>query len=68
MIYRDSLPDCPGMGHNGAENSRAYDLVVRNGTIINGSGMPRYRADAGVKEGRLPEVISACRRGPLARH
>ncbi len=34
----------------------AYDLVVRNGTVIDGSGMPRYRADVGVKDGEIAHV------------
>ena len=29
----------------------AYDLVIKNGTVIDGSGLPRYRADVGVRHG-----------------
>jgi len=32
------------------------DLIVRNGTIVDGSGMGRYRADVGVKDGRIVEI------------
>src|SRR5262249_48816274 len=34
----------------------AYDLVVRNGTIVDGSGMPRYRGDLGIKDGRIATI------------
>jgi N-acyl-D-amino-acid deacylase len=33
-----------------------YDLVVKNGTVIDGSGLPRYRADVGVKDGKIAHV------------
>ena len=32
------------------------DLIVKNGTIVDGSGMGRYRADVGVKDGRIVEI------------
>jgi N-acyl-D-amino-acid deacylase len=34
----------------------AYDLIVRNGMIVDGSGFSRYRADVGVKDGRITEI------------
>jgi N-acyl-D-amino-acid deacylase len=34
----------------------AYDLVVKNGTVIDGSGAPRYRADVGVRDGRIVSI------------
>ena len=33
-----------------------YDLVIRNGMVIDGSGGPRYRADVGVKDGRIARI------------
>lgn len=33
-----------------------YDLVIRNGMVVDGSGAPRYRADVGVKDGRIATI------------
>jgi len=33
-----------------------YDLVIKNGTVIDGSGLPRYRADVGVRHGRIATI------------
>jgi N-acyl-D-aspartate/D-glutamate deacylase len=33
-----------------------YDLVIKNGTVIDGSGMPRYRADVGVRRGKIVTI------------
>ena len=34
----------------------AYDLLVRNGQIVDGSGLPSYWGDVGVAEGKIVEV------------
>ncbi|MGO9455078.1 MAG: N-acyl-D-amino-acid deacylase family protein [Candidatus Binataceae bacterium] len=34
-----------------------YDLIVRNGTVIDGSGAPRFRSDVAVKDGRIATLI-----------
>ena len=33
-----------------------YDLLIRNGMVIDGSGLPRYRADVGVRHGKIVEI------------
>ncbi len=33
-----------------------YDLVIKNGTVIDGSGLPSYRADVGVVHGKIAAV------------
>ena len=36
-----------------------YDLIIRNGTIIDGSGNPRYLGDVAVKDGRIEKLGTA---------
>ncbi len=34
----------------------AYDLLVQNGLIVDGSGMPAFHGDVGVKDGKIVEI------------
>ena len=34
----------------------AYDLIIKNGMVVDGSGFARYRADVGVKDGTIVEI------------
>jgi N-acyl-D-amino-acid deacylase len=33
-----------------------FDLVIKNGMVVDGSGFPRYRADVAVKDGTIVEI------------
>jgi N-acyl-D-amino-acid deacylase len=33
-----------------------YDLVIRNGTVVDGTGLPQYRADVGVSGDRIAAI------------
>ena len=34
----------------------AYDLVIKNGRVIDGSGMPSFRGDVALKDGKIVEM------------
>jgi N-acyl-D-aspartate/D-glutamate deacylase len=34
----------------------AYDLLVKNGRVVDGSGMPSYKGDVGVKNGKIVQI------------
>src|SRR5689334_1861869 len=33
-----------------------FELLIKNGTVVDGSGRPRYRADIGVRGGKIVEI------------
>ena len=45
---------------------KEYDLVIRGGTIVDGSGVPKYKADVAVKDGRIA-MISGIIKGGAAK-
>ena len=40
----------------GGRGAMAYDLVIRNGRIIDGSGIPAYTGDVAISGGRIAEI------------
>jgi len=34
----------------------SYDLVIKNGVVVDGSGLPGYRADVGVRHGKIVTI------------
>jgi N-acyl-D-aspartate/D-glutamate deacylase len=38
------------------ENAMTYDILIKNGRVVDGSGGPSYRSDVGVKDGKIVEI------------
>src|SRR6202162_4753522 len=35
---------------------REFDTIIKGGTIIDGTGLPRYHADLGIKDGKIAKI------------
>ena len=40
-----------------------YDVVIRGGTIVDGTGIPPFRADLAVKDGRIAMISGRIKAG-----
>ncbi len=34
----------------------AYDLLIKNGTVVDGTGAPRFQADVAIANGKIAEI------------
>ena len=48
-----SLPNSPGQAR---EPSSDFELILRHGVIFDGTGLPGYRADIGIRGGYIIEI------------
>ncbi len=45
-------------GAHRAASQNAYDLIITNGVIVDGTGRPGFRADLGIRDGRIEKIGS----------
>ena len=63
LLAAPALPALPAL----AAPEAPYDLVIRNGHIIDGTGSPWYAGDVGIRDGRIAAIGDARRGAPAKR-
>ena len=43
-------------------SERSWDLIIKGGTIIDGTGLPGFQADLGIRDGRIERIGRSLRR------
>src|SRR5690606_23803326 len=65
ILFLQSAPALPkgwwGCANGGLHMD--YELVIRGGTVIDGTGSPRFTGDIAVRDGRVVEVGKVAGRG-----
>jgi N-acyl-D-amino-acid deacylase len=53
------LAAATGLAHQSSSGQPLYDLLIRDGTVVDGTGGPRFRADVAVRGDRIAEIARA---------
>lgn len=52
-VVFDSLPCVSDLVYR---KSMQYDLIIKNGMVVDGSGLPRFQADVGIVQGKIAAI------------